>query len=371
MSNVMNDRVSYTFYDPETAITAYLCMQGLNDQIVFGGTRVDPTVSISLLEQLQDNMYLKLGLHGSPVGAAKCGIRCEPDSPDLPQFLKNFSNYFEKYLVNGLVLGKDMGAKQWMMDEIYAHLDIAQIDMPSSTGRATRLCELNGYIPNMTGKGVFWAARELHKAQLKGKRFSVQGVGAVGAGFIRHVHQQGAEIVAVCDVENSVFNEAGLDVVALLDSISDNGMMDVDAINRLGLVAKRDALSTYSVDTAVLAGGSLTVGESVANSIKAGSIIEAANLAITEPARQVLADRGILVIPDICANSASATLVGKQLRSSNAADIDEVWADIESVIVETVQYLMKRSCEGQGMSQTKSLVRSHIAAKQSAFRESV
>src|SRR5262249_45060605 len=66
-----------------------------------------------------------------------------------------------------------------------------------------------------TGRGVVYVMEEYSKdfgVPIKGGRVVIQGFGNVGAHFARLVHDQGAKVIAVTDVEGGLLNQKGLDI---------------------------------------------------------------------------------------------------------------------------------------------------------------
>jgi len=106
--------------DDSAGFEAYLVVDPTEKDISFGGTRIDPSVTKEMVIDLADNMSLKLAGHGSPVGGAKAGLRASPDDPRLKQFLRQFAEACREQLSSSTILGKDMGAKQWMRSWIGA-----------------------------------------------------------------------------------------------------------------------------------------------------------------------------------------------------------------------------------------------------------
>ncbi len=71
-----------------------------------------------------------------------------------------------------------------------------------------------------TGRGVVYIMQEYARDSgipIKGGRVVVQGFGNVGAHFSRLLHELGAKIVAVSDVDGALYNEGGLDIPKLFE----------------------------------------------------------------------------------------------------------------------------------------------------------
>lgn len=324
------------FEDAETGFAGYLVVEASERSLSFGGTRIDPCVTREMVAELAENMSLKLAVHGSPVGGAKAGLRAPPDSPELPRFLRRFAQECRDVLTSTTILGKDMGAQQWMLDEIYRGLGLPQLGLVRgqhpSARCPERLFELDGYIQNMTGQGIFWAIEQVLGGALRDARVLIQGFGVVGAGTAWHLARAGARVVGVSDREKSVLAPAGFDVEALLAAKGSQGLVAVDKLPAPFVVAGRDALLTQQADVLVLAAGSYLVDGDIASGIQAPVVIEAANLALLPEARTRLHERAVRVVPDVVANSASAAMVGHQIASGNGRDPRELWEEIEAHI---------------------------------------
>lgn len=327
-------------------LAGFLVVQEPHRELSFGGMRVDPWVTMSLVTELAENMSLKLAGHGSPVGGAKAGIRASPGDPRLKAFLGRFAEQCRDLLGTTTVLGKDMGAKQWMLDEIYASLGQPQLEAARRRrpGGACpeRIGQLTGYIPHMTGRGVFWAINEglgseAARSGVQGARVLIQGFGVVGAGVAWHLLRSGARIAGVSDRDKAVLNLESLGADELMAAKSDTGIVST---NRLPLVTgaprpqvvQGDELLEQEAEVLVLAASSHLVDASLAARIRARLVVEAANLALLPAAREVLMNRGIRVVPDVIANSSSAALVGHQIAAGDTLEAGPLWAEIEANI---------------------------------------
>lgn len=319
--------------DDSAGFEAYLVVDPTEKDISFGGTRIDLSVTREMVIELADNMSLKLAGHGSPVGGAKAGLRASPEDPRLKQFLKQFAEACREQLSSSTILGKDMGTKQWMLDDIYDSLQMPQLAIAQRySGAAScpdRLGDLNGYIKNMTGQGILWATEQASGDALRGARVLIQGFGVVGAGVAWHLDRHGARIVGVSDRNKAVLNAGGIELDALMSAKGDDGLIDKSRFSGCCVVTDREELLTQCADVLVLAAGSYTVGGDIAAQMRTPLVVEGANLALLPAARHTLHVNGVRVVPDVVANSSSAAMVGHQIASGNTIDPQELWANIE------------------------------------------
>ncbi|MDQ1744223.1 MAG: glutamate dehydrogenase, partial [Pseudonocardiales bacterium] len=161
-------------------------------------------------------------------------------------------------------------------------------------------------------------------------RVLIQGFGVVGSSVAQHLSSAGAHVIGVSDRAKAVYDADGLSHEGLLAATDDSGLLQAARLRCT--VGARDELLAREADVLVLAAGSSLVDVEVAGRVHARLVVEAANSAITDPARATLHRRGIRVVPDVVANSASAALVGHQIASANSRPPAALWAEIERSI---------------------------------------
>lgn len=335
--------------DDTEGLSAFLVIDASDKEFSFGGTRVDAAVTREMVVELADNMSLKLAGHGSPVGGAKAGIRAAPDHPRLTEFLRQFAEECRDVLSSTTILGKDMGAKQWMLDEIYDALRSPQLGVARARFRGAelppRLHDLNGYVSHMTGKGVFWSLEEALGGALEGARVLIQGFGVVGGGIAWHLDRAGAKVVGVSDGEKAVLRPEGLDVEVLMEAKGNGGLLARERLPDTWTLSARDDLLAEQADVLVLAAGSYLVDGETAARLSTPLVIEAANLALTPTAIDTLHARGVRVVPDVVANSSSAALVAHQIAAGNGRDPAQLWKEIENNIKRNTETVLRMSGE--------------------------
>jgi glutamate dehydrogenase (NAD(P)+) len=175
--------------------------------------------------------------------------------------------------------------------------------------------ELGGSLgrESATGRGVVEAAAlmlDKMGTSLEGKRIAIQGYGQVGSWAARLAAARGALIVGLSDVGGTIYDAKGLNLKAIdqayrdgAKSVVDTGVGDVVARGIAGSTA------VFGLDCDVLMPCALgdAVGETEANSMKAKLVVEGANGPLTPTADLILAEKGIVVIPDVYANAGGVT----------------------------------------------------------------
>ncbi len=159
-----------------------------------------------------------------------------------------------------------------------------------------------------TGRGVFVTAREAARRlniPVAGARVAVQGFGNVGEASARMFAQAGAKVVAIQDVSGTVINEAGLDVVALKRYLAEHKTL-------LGAPGTQtianDDFWSLPCDFLVPAALESQINRYNAERITARIVVEGANGPTTPEADVILAERGIVVVPDVIANAGGVTV---------------------------------------------------------------
>ena len=156
-----------------------------------------------------------------------------------------------------------------------------------------------------TGRGVMIVMREAAKAHgipWKGSRTAIQGFGNVGSHLAMALAEEGAEVVAVTDVDGGVVNENGLDIAALVEHAAETGTVaGFDGGDPLEGEALWGVPWDFLVPAAL---GGVINREDNARALDCRMVVEAANGPTTPVADKILTeDRGIPVIPDILANA--------------------------------------------------------------------
>jgi len=278
-----------------------------------GGVRYHPAVTLEEVMALAAWMTIKNAAVGLPYGGAKGGIRVDPATLSRKELERVTRRYTSEI---GLIIGpeKDIPAPDvntnaqimaWMMDTYSANVGA------TSTGVVTgKPVSLGGSLGRVkaTGRGVFIVGRETARRTgipLEGARVSVQGFGNVGSAAAEAFAHAGARVVAVQDHTGSVLREAGLDVAALAAHVQATGGV---AGFPHGEPLDDEAFWSVPVEFLVPAALEGQIGAERARRVQARVVLEGANGPTTPEADLLLADRGILVVPDVIANAGGVTV---------------------------------------------------------------
>jgi glutamate dehydrogenase (NAD(P)+) len=273
-----------------------------------------------------------------PFGGAKGGVRCDPfrlSVGELERLTRRYTLEISPLLgpdrdVPAPDVNTDGRVMAWLMDTLSMLRGQA---LPGSvTGKPLSLGGTLGYA-GATATGLLFCARAAFASlelPLAGARAVIQGFGKVGGPLAFLLASVGMRVVAVSDAGGAVANPGGLDAKALSEHVAQVGT--VAGFARADPIGAEDLWSVECelVVPAALAGA---IDERVAESLRTRVVVEAANGPTTPEADPVLDDRGIVVVPDILANSGGVTasyFEWAQSRQGYAWDEDTVAARLRS-----------------------------------------
>jgi glutamate dehydrogenase (NAD(P)+) len=325
------------FLRPAPGVEAVVVIDNVALGPAIGGTRMRPDITASEVARLARAMTLKNAVAGLPHGGGKSGIAAPPNLPpaEHERVMRAFARAIEQ--LTDYIPGPDMGTTEASM--AYVHDEI---------GRAVGLPSVLGGIPldvlGATGYGVAVCADVLSEAkvlELAGARVIIQGFGAVGSNAARALAKRGATVIAVSDIGGATWNPDGLDVAALAAhkyvGTSVTGFPG-------GTPTARDDILGLDCDILIPAAQPDVVTTDNAGKISARVILEGANIPITREAEYELAGRGVLVIPDVIANSGGVICAAAEYRGAGHV---AAFAEIEEKIREAMAELLDRSRDGE------------------------
>ncbi len=331
----------YEFEDQSLDYKAWIVVDSLHNGMAFGGCRFSETVNKEEVSELASCMTKKLIYHGLPVGGAKTGIQVNPTRHDISDVLSDFGKKAKSVLESEVMIGKDLGATNELIDKIYSSAGIKQTDIVVNHTKKScppHLRDFSGYLTHMTAQGVAWATEAVHtKQKLVGAKAMIQGAGFVGLGLVYRLQALGVEVIGISDAEKAIISDVPM-TFETVKSMVDKGRLQSPKDRQ---VIKRDDLLSQDCDLLFLAASSNSVDDRLADKIKAKMVVEGSNFGLTSLARETLQRRGVPVLPDILANSSSAAMVAFQMATANGMDKERLWSgirkNIEKVCLESFQ----------------------------------
>ena len=273
-----------------------------------GGIRYDPAVTLGECAALAMWMTWKCALLRLPYGGAKGGVRCQPkdfSEGERERLTRRFTQELLPIIgpqrdIPAPDMATDEQTMAWMMDTYSMQIGHAVPEIvtgkPISVGGSVLR-------PEATGIGVVMVvdqALQLLGFQLAGSSCVVQGYGKVGAVAAHELVLRNARVVAVSDIAGGVHREEGLDLEDVDKWRSEHG--------NLGGYPNGEPLTNAELlalpcDVLVLAATENQVTSENAGRVQARVVAEGANGPTSLEADDILADRGIPVLPDILTNA--------------------------------------------------------------------
>ncbi len=321
------------------------------------GTRIRPDLTLDEIKALGLFMTVKHCAAAIPAGGAKGGIRADPaklSSRDMEQLVRAFIRNLQPKGPWADVPGADIGtgeqAMAWMLDEYEQitgqHCPAALNDKPAILGGS-----LGGEAA--TGRGVFitlMAAAKDIGLTVNTSSAVVQGFGQVGSELSEMLAETGCRIVAVSDVHGGIYSADGLNIKDLKEHVAKTGKVaDFPGTKPVS----NDELFALDCDIVVPAAVQSVIHKGNAAEVKAKLIVEGANGPVTTEADAILHDKGVIIVPDVVANSGGATVCHferTQGLTDQYWDLETVNKQLESRILGAYRSAAERAAEAGGVT---------------------
>jgi glutamate dehydrogenase/leucine dehydrogenase len=279
-----------------------------------GGIRYHPNVSLDEVIALSMWMTWKCAVVDIPFGGGKGGVICDPKRMSQGE-LERLTRRYTHAIASIIGPDKDIPAPDvyttpqvmaWIVDTY------SEIQGKRSLGVVTgKPVEIGGSLgrDTATAMGCVIAAREamaVLKIDPGRATVAIQGYGNAGSYAHRFAQELlGARVVAVSDSAGGCYSAEGLDHRRIRAHKSKSGhVTDLPGTEPL----TNEELLELDVDLLVPAALEDQINETNADRIRARIVCEAANGPTTPAADEVLARKGITVVPDILANAGGVTV---------------------------------------------------------------
>lgn len=291
-----------------------------------GGIRYSLSVNEDEVMALAALMTYKCAVVDVPFGGSKGGIRIDRrnySDTELERITRRYTyELIRKHFIGpGVdVPAPDFGSGEkemaWIADT-YQAINSGDLNaLACVTGKPVGQGGIRGR-KEATGRGVYFGVREACdfptdmralglSAGLAGKRVIVQGLGNVGSHAAQFLQAGGAVIVGVAEYEGGIYSEDGFDVDALIAHRAATGSL-------LGFTGATDVLPsvrTLEMPCDILVPAALENQITAENAprIQAKIIAEGANGPVTADADEILAARGVMILPDTYLNAGGVTV---------------------------------------------------------------
>lgn len=325
-----------------------------------GGLRYHPRVDINEVKALAFWMMIKNGVVNVPFGGGKGGIEVDPKKLSQSE-LERLTREFAKALSPNIgpivdVPAPDVNTNaqimEWLADE-YGKV-VGNFTPAVVTGKPVGKGGSEGR-EEATGLGGFYVLEETIKrlGLKKPLTVAIQGFGNVGSHIAELLYQDGYKVVALSDSKGAIYDQAreGFNVGLVKKCKEEKGFIAgcycVGSVCDLAQKHKgeitNEALLELPVDILIPAALEAVLTAGNAPRIAAKIVLEMANGPTTPEADKILNEKGVVVVPDVLANSGGVTAsyfewyqnlhqeswslerVREELKEKMTHAFDEVW----------------------------------------------
>jgi glutamate dehydrogenase (NAD(P)+) len=340
--------LSLTWTDHLTGRQGFLVVDRLVRGVSSGGLRMREGCTLDEVTGLARGMTMKEALHYNPegryipLGGAKGGLDCDPRDPAAYGVLVRYLRAMRPYVESVWTTGEDLGLTQDLVDRAAAEAGLVssiQAVYPLlDDENAARERLADAFAVEVDGIGLdelvggcgvaesVLAALDRARVPYAGTRVAVQGLGTMGGATARFLTRAGLTVVAVADVKGTIANPAGLDIEALLTARDAYGTVDRAVLRADDRELSGEAWLSVAAEVLVPAAVSYAVDTVNQREIGARWIVEAANMPVLPQAEELLAARGIVVLPDVVVNSGTNAWWWWTLFGDIGADAEEAFA---------------------------------------------
>jgi len=276
-----------------------------------GGIRFHQDCNLNEVKALATWMSLKCAVVNIPYGGAKGGVRVDPDNLSQRELRKLTRRY--AFAIEPLIgadtdipapdVNTNAQTMAWILDT-YSMLK-GKPCPGVVTGKPLELGGSKGR-NSATGRGVAISTKlilERDGKQLTDVSVAISGMGNVGGNAARILYHRGSKIVALSDVSGGIYCENGLDADEISEFLEIKGKHLKDYQKAGVSHISHEAVLTCKCDVLIPAALENQINAENAQKLQCAYIIEGANGPTSVAADALLEERGIILVPDIFANS--------------------------------------------------------------------
>ena len=323
-----------------------------------GGMRYDKNVNIDEVKALAMWMTWKTSLLKLPLGGAKGGIKVDVKNLSNTE-LERLTRRFTVEIINFIGPDKDIPAPDmntdaqtmaWIMDVYSMHKGLTTPGVV--TGKPV---EIGGSLGRRraTGMGLFYIAEAICKKQglkLPDMSIIVQGFGKVGSVIAEELFNIGCKIIAIADLSAGLYSEDGLNITELIEWTNNNKELKDYQRNSVKIIQNTEIFK-LKCDILIPAAIENQITKENANFIDCKILLEGANGPTTPDADEILNNKGIIVVPDILANSGGVLVSYFEY----VQDINAYFWDLERINKELKRVLLKTFEDVYQLSQQRKV----------------
>jgi glutamate dehydrogenase (NAD(P)+) len=293
--------------------TGYRVQHNLARGPAKGGIRYHPNVTLDEVKALAAWMTWKTATVNIPYGGSKGGVVCDPKRMSKGELERMTRRYASEILpiigpeqdIPAPDVYTDAQTMAWIMDTYSMTVGYSALGVV--TGKPLSIGGSEGR-REATARGCLFVCEEacrVKKMSLRGATVAIQGFGNAGSLAARLFTEKRAKVIALGDSRGGVFNSRGIDPLKAMRYKERSGtVVGMPGTSRIS----NDDLLTMKCDILIPAALENVITLNNADQLKAKIVAEAANGPTTPHADEVLARKGILLLPDILANAGGVTV---------------------------------------------------------------
>jgi len=278
-----------------------------------GGIRYHPAVTLDEVKALASWMTWKTATVNIPYGGGKGGVICDPkrmSKAELERMTRRFASEILPIIgperdIPAPDVYTDSQTMAWIMDTYSMTKGYSSLGVV--TGKPVAIGGSEGR-NEATARGCLVAVEEackMKRISLRGASVAIQGFGNAGSLAARLFAEKKAKVIAISDSRGGVFNSRGIDPLKAARYKERSGtVVGMPGTSRIS----NDDLLTMKCDILIPAALENVITLNNVDQIKAKIVAEAANGPTTPHADEVLARKGIMMLPDILANAGGVTV---------------------------------------------------------------
>lgn len=299
-----------------------------------GGIRYHPKVNMDEVKALGLWMVIKNALIDVPFGGGKGGIEIDPKNLSEKE-LEQLTRAFTKVLSPNIGPQIDVPAPDvntnskimdWIVEEFKVQSEKLKVNYKENelkavvTGKSIKNGGSLGREQSTGLGGSFVLEKLFEKLKLKKPiTVAIQGFGNVGSNLALIVYKNGYKVVALSDIKGGIYEnrDVGFNVELVKECREQKGFLagcycvgsvcDIAKKYDEGIISNEEILE-LDVDILIPAALENVITKKNAKKLGAKIVFEMANGPTTAEADRILNQRGIIVVPDVLANSGGVTV---------------------------------------------------------------
>ena len=325
-------------WDPKTKLHGFLVIDNTILGPAKGGLRITPSVTLEEIAALARTMTYKCALAELPFGGGKAGIAIDTKNilkAEKFDLIRAFAKSIKSLIPAEYITGPDVGTGEAEMAEF-----VKAVGNPAAaTGKPVKM----GGLPHELGSTGFGLAQativaaNFAKIPVKGAMVAIAGFGNVGQFVAKFLEDSGAVITAVSDSQGAIYHPKGLDIKKLLQVKTKTGSITKYSD---GKILSTEEIFALTVDILIPAALGDVITSANVDRIRARIVVEGANLPLSRQAEEILAKKGILVIPDFLANAGGVISSYAEYKGLNR---DQMFRLVKEKILKNTKLILTKS----------------------------